>query len=300
MEAARIARPAARLERAQLVLIATLLALAVVAWVATDERMGGMESMPGMDLGGLGFYLTVWVVMMAAMMFPSVAPTVLMYDRLREGHRARGKGAAPDATALFVAGYLLVWTTAGLAAYGLFALGRELDPAFLAWDEAGRWITAGVIITAAVYQVTPWKNACLVKCRSPMMFLAERWRHGRLGGLELGLRHGAWCLGCCWALMAALFAVGLMSLGWMALIAGFIAAEKLLPWPRAARYSVAVCLLVLGVAVAAAPSDVPGFAEPDGAEMGGGHGDSMKMAPDSMKTEPDSMKMEPGAKNMAP
>ena len=233
----------------------------------TDDRMGGMESMPGMDLGEVGFYVTVWVVMMAAMMFPSVAPTVLMYDRLREGHRARGKGAAADATALFVAGYLCVWTAAGLAAYGLIELVRAIDPAFLAWEEAGRYVTGGVIVAAAVYQLTPFKEACLVKCRSPMMFLAERWRDGRTGALSLGLRHGAWCLGCCWALMAALFAVGLMSLGWMALIAAFIAAEKLLPWPAMARRTVAVLLLALGLGVAIAPGDVPGFTEPHGEKM---------------------------------
>ena len=279
MGAAPLARPVPRTERLQLILIAVLLGLAVVAWVVSDQRMAGMDSMPGMELGGLGFYLTVWVAMMAAMMFPSVAPTVLMYDRLREGHRIRGRGAAPDATALFVIGYLLVWTAAGLAAYGLFELGRELDPGFLAWDEAGRWITGGVIVMAAAYQLTPWKNACLVKCRSPMMFLAERWRHGRLGGLELGVRHGAWCLGCCWALMAALFAVGLMSLGWMALIAGCIAAEKLLPWPRSARLAVALGLLVLGLAVASVPGRVPGFAEPGGGGDSGGQGPAMQMSP---------------------
>ena len=127
-----------------------------------------------------------------------------------------------------------------------------------------------MILAAAIYQVTPLKQACLVKCRSPMMFLAERWRHGRLGALELGARHGAWCLGCCWALMAALFAVGVMSLGWMALIAAFIAAEKLLPWPVAARRTVAVLLLVLGLGIAFAPADVPGFAEPQRDVDGGG------------------------------
>ena len=281
MEAARVQTRSAtaRLDRGQLGLLGALLALAVVAWLVTDDRMGGMDSTPGMALGSLGFYLTVWVVMMAAMMFPSVAPTVLMYDRLREGHRARGKGAAPDATPLFVGGYLLVWTAAGLAAYGLFELVRAIDPAFLAWDEAGRYVTAGVIVAAAVYQLTPLKQACLVKCRSPMMFLAERWRHGRAGAVELGTRHGAWCLGCCWALMAALFAVGVMSLGWMALIAAFIAAEKLLPWPAAARRTVAVLLLLLGLGVAIAPGDVPGFAEPAAGmpDGGGGHGDGMQM-----------------------
>ena len=278
MEAARwSARAAAsRLERTQLALLGVLLALAVVAWLVTQDRMGGMESVPGMSLGGLGFYVTVWVVMMAAMMFPSVAPTVLMYDRLREGHRARGKGASADATALFVAGYLLVWTAAGLAAYALFELVRAIDPAFLAWDEAGRYVTGGVIVAAAVYQVTPLKQACLAKCRSPMMFLAERWRNGRAGAVELGVRHGAWCLGCCWALMAALFAVGIMSLGWMALVAAFIAAEKLLPWPTGARLAVALSLLALGLGVAFFPADVPGFAEPDGMQGGGGHGEPMQ------------------------
>jgi predicted metal-binding membrane protein len=279
LEASRLsARPtAARLGRAQLALLAALLGLAAVAWLVTNDRMGGMDSTPGMDLGGLGFYVTVWVVMMAAMMFPSVAPTVLMYDRLREGHRARGKGAAPDATALFVAGYLAVWTAAGLAAYGLLELVRAIDPAFLGWDEAGRYVAGGVIVAAAIYQVTPLKQACLVKCRSPMMFLAERWRNGRTGAFELGSRHGAWCLGCCWALMAALFAVGVMSLGWMALIAAFIAGEKLLPWPAVARGAVAVVLLALGLGVALFPSDVPGFAEPDGGMHGNGGG--MKMMP---------------------
>jgi predicted metal-binding membrane protein len=274
VEAAGFTRPrsAARSDPPRVALIATLLTLAVLAWVVTDARMGGMESVPGMDLGGLGFYLTVWVVMMAAMMFPSVAPTVTMYDRLRAGHRAKGHGAAPDATAIFVTGYLLVWTAAGLVAYGLLQLGRELAPPFLAWDEGGRWLTGGVIVAAALYQVTPWKHACLVKCRSPMMFLAERWRHGRAGALDLGIRHGAWCLGCCWALMAGLFAIGAMSLSWMAVIAAFIAAEKLLPWPRTARYAVALSLLVLGLAVVISPADVPGFADPSGHATPGGMG----------------------------
>jgi predicted metal-binding membrane protein len=267
--------PTPRLERHQLALVAALLGLAIAAWVVTDDRMAGMSSTPGMSLGGLGFYVTVWVVMMAAMMFPSVAPTVLMYDRLREGHRAKGRGAARGATAIFVSGYLLAWTAAGLLAYGLLELGRELDPAFLAWDDAGRWLTGGIVVAAAVYQVTPWKRACLGMCRSPASFLAERWRDGRAGALELGARHGAWCLGCCWALMAALFAVGVMSLGWMALIAAFIAGEKLLPWPRATRYAVALALVVLGLAVAIVPQDVPGFTEPSGEAMD--HGAGMQM-----------------------
>ena len=281
MEAARLSarRATSRLGGAQLALLGALLALAVVAWLVTNDRMSGMDPTPGMGLGGLGFYVTVWVAMMAAMMFPSVAPTVLMYDRLREGHRARGKGAAADATALFVVGYLCVWTGAGLAAYGLLELVRAIDPAFLAWEETGRYVTGGVIVAAAAYQLTPLKHACLVNCRSPMMFLAERWRDGRVGALELGTRHGAWCFGCCWALMAALFAVGVMSLGWMALIAALIAGEKLLPWPLAARRTVAMLLLLLGLGVALTPGAVPGFTEPGGAmhDGGNGHGAGMQM-----------------------
>ena len=254
-------------------LLSTLLALAVVSWVVTDDRMGGMESMPGMDLGSLGFYVTVWVVMMAAMMFPSVAPTVLMYDRLRAGHHERGQGAPADATGLFVAGYLAVWSAAGLVGYALFELAGELSLGFLAWDRAGQYVAAGVIAAAAVYQLTPLKQACLVRCRSPFMFIAERWRHGRAGALRIGLAHGAWCLGCCWALMAALFAIGVMSLAWMAVVAGLIAAEKLLPRPRGARLVVAGLLLALAIAVAVAPEQLPAFAVPDGGMEGAGMDD---------------------------
>ena len=146
-------------------------------------------------------------------------------------------------------GYRLVWTAAGLVAYALVELVRSLDPPFLAWGEAGRHITAGVIAAAAAYQLTSAKETCLAACRDPML-LAERWRHRRGGALEVGLRYGAWCLGCCWALMAALFAMGVMSLGWMALIAAFIGAERLLAGPNAPRRAVALSLLVLGLGVA--------------------------------------------------
>jgi predicted metal-binding membrane protein len=255
----------ARDDPARRALLVALLALAVVAWLVTNSRMGGMESTPGMDLGTVGYFAGVWVAMMAAMMLPAVAPTVLTYDRLRAGQPTDGTATTIEATALFVAGYLIVWTAAGLAAYALVELVRSVDPAFLDWDAAGRYVTGGVILAAAVYQVTPHKQACLAECRSPLAFLAERWRSGRPGALELGVRHGAWCLGCCWALMAALFAVGVMSLGWMALIAAFIAAERLLPWLTATRSAVALALLVIGLGVTFTPDAVPGFTEPSGA-----------------------------------
>jgi predicted metal-binding membrane protein len=245
-------------ERERLSLLAVLLALAAVGWLVTDARMDGMAG-PGMDLGGLGFYVTVWVVMMAAMMFPSVAPTVLLYDHLRAGGQGRPQRAPRDATALFVAGYLIVWTGAGLVAYALLEALRSLDLEAFSWDHGGRYVAGGVIVVAAVYQLTPLKNACLTRCRSPLMFLAERWRDGRAGGLRLGAEHGAWCVGCCWGLMVALFAVGIMSVGWMAFVAALIAVEKLLPWGRVANLGVASLLLLLGVAVALVPDQLPGL-----------------------------------------
>lgn len=241
--------------RARLGLIALLLALAAVAWFSTADRMAGMDAGPGTNLGALGWFLGVWVVMMAAMMLPSLAPTVALYTTMT---RRRGIGQA----LLFTGGYLLVWGAAGVAAYGLFRLGRSLFGGDLAWHTGGRWLAGGVLALAAVYELTPLKNVCLGKCRSPLAFLLGNWREGRRGALEMGSRHGGWCLGCCWALMAALFALGIMSLAWMAFVAALIALEKTLPWRRTVTWGTAAILLVLAVAVVAVPSSVPGLVVP--------------------------------------
>jgi predicted metal-binding membrane protein len=241
--------------RARRGLVVLLLALAAVAWWSTVDRMAGMDAGPGTDLGALGWFLGVWVVMMAAMMFPSLAPTVALYTTMT---RRRG----PGRPLLFTAGYLLVWGAAGLGAYGLFELGKRLFGADLAWHAGGRWFAAGVLAVAAVYELTPLKDRCLAKCRSPLGFLLGTWRDGRLGPLEMGSRHAGWCLGCCWALMAALFALGVMSVVWMAFVAALIALEKTLPWRRAATWGTAAILLVLAVAVLAAPHAVPGLVVP--------------------------------------
>jgi predicted metal-binding membrane protein len=250
----------------QLGLVALLLALAAIAWAATDNQMSGMDAGPGTDPGTLGFFLGVWVVMMAAMMFPSIAPMVVMQVRIQEGRRDRGQSVPIGATALFVAGYLITWTAAGLVGFGLFQLGKELTGDAFAWDSAGPYLAGGVILLAAVYQFTPLKDVCLRHCRSPFMFLMTHWRAGRIGALRMGLIHGGWCVGCCWALMAALFALGVMSIGWMAFIAALIAIEKLLPWKAVANRGIAVLLLVLGLGVAFTPADVPGLTLPDSPE----------------------------------
>ena len=266
MESATLRRTPPLPGLVQLGLIFGLLLFAAVGWAVTDDRMGGMDAGPGTALGGLGWFLGVWVVMMAAMMFPSIYPMVMMYARLQEGKREKGQAPPTGATAIFVGGYLVSWAAAGLLGYTIFEGVRSLDLGWLAWDEAGSYVAGGVIVGAAIYQLTPLKDVCLRHCRNPLMFIATHWRAGRMGALQMGIEHGGFCVGCCWMLMAALFALGVMSLGWMALIAAFIAIEKLLPWKAIANRGIAVALIVLGLAVAIAPEDVPGLTVPGSPE----------------------------------
>jgi predicted metal-binding membrane protein len=227
----------------------------------TAERMTGMDAGPGTDLGVLGWFTGVWVVMMAAMMFPALAPTVALYAKMTS---ARG----PSRGLLFAAGYLLIWGAAGVLAYALFRIGRGLFADSLAWRAGGQRFAAAVLFAAAIYELTPLKDVCLHKCRSPLGFLLGVWRDGPRGALEMGARHAAWCLGCCWALMAALFALGVMSLAWMALLAALITLEKTFPWRRAATWSTTVVLLALAAGLLAAPHAVPGLVVPAGGHAG--------------------------------
>jgi predicted metal-binding membrane protein len=253
-------RPALAAVRGRLALIGLLLALAALGWWWTVDRMDGMDQGPGTPPGALGWFVGVWVVMMAAMMLPSVSPTVALYARMT-------RKRAPWAPLAFTAGYLVTWSAAGLLAYGVFVLGRELAGEQLAWDGAGRWLAGGTLLLAAAYELTPLKDACLGKCRSPLGFLLGRWRDGLHGALGMGARHGAWCLGCCWALMASLFALGVMSIAAMAFVAALIAFEKTVPWERAAKWGTAVVLLALGVLLIAAPDAIPGLTIPAGMGM---------------------------------
>ena len=241
--------------RGRLGVIALLFAAAGVAWWVTAKRMAGMDMGPGTDLGALGWFAGIWVVMMAAMMFPSVAPTVGIYARMTRGRDAL-------APVLFVCGYLAVWSAAGIAAYGVFRAGRVVLGDDLHWHGAGRWVAGATLLLAAAYEVTPLKDMCLSKCRSPVGYFMGAWRRGRLGAVRMGAGHGTWCLGCCWALMAALFALGVMSLAWSAVVAALIALEKTLPWKRPATLATTAILLVLAVGLIASPGDVPGLTVP--------------------------------------
>jgi predicted metal-binding membrane protein len=272
MESASLRRAPPLPDMLRIGLIFGLLLLAVLAWALTDDRMAGMDAGPGTDPGALGFWVTAWVVMMAAMMFPAIAPMVVMQARIEEGRRRQGKESEVGTTTLFVCGYLLTWTAAGLVGYAVIQAGQALSLDFLSWDRAGPYVAGGVIVAAALYQLTPLKDVCLRKCRNPMMFLLTAWRPGRLGALRMGLEHGGWCVGCCWGLMAALFALGVMSIGWMVFVAALIAIEKLLPWRVIANRGVAVVLIVLGITVAFMPEDVPGLTLPDSPEAHGAMG----------------------------
>ena len=241
---------------------AALLALAGVAWWISDVRMSGMDAGPGSPLGTFGFFLGTWVVMMTAMMFPSVGPMVNMYVNIQRGRRRRGMVAPSGATALFVTGYLIVWTAAGVLAYLAFKAGARLGGRSINWAEQGRWVAGAIILVAAVYELTPLKQACLGRCRGPVSFILGSWRSGRAGALRMGIKHGAWCLGCCWALMAALFALGVMSLAWMTVIGALIAIEKLLPWRRVGVAITTGVLVLLAVGVSLVPSHVPGLTIP--------------------------------------
>jgi predicted metal-binding membrane protein len=235
----------------QLGLVASLLVVAAGAWAVTGDRMGGMDAGPGTELGSLGWFAVVWVTMMAAMMLPSIAPMVLAHARVQIG-----------ATPAFVAGYLLTWAAVGMLGYALVEGVRSLDLGVLAWDEAGPYVAGGAILTAAIYQLSPPKNRNLRRCRNPRAFVSEHWRPGPVGALRMGIEHGRMCVASSWALMAALFALGVMSVGWMVLVAALIATEKLLPWRTAATHGIAVLLAVLGIALALAPEDVPGLTVP--------------------------------------
>jgi len=223
------------------VVLAALAAVIAAAWAYLV--LGAGIEMEMMDMGGgqlmvmspewtpayAALIFVMWLVMMAAMMLPSAAPTILLVGALAR-HRSANPGTAPATAVVFALGYLLVWCGFSIAAtvlqWGLDAAGLLSETMAL-----GNAIFAGaVLIAAGVYQWTPLKDACLKHCRSPAQFLVQHWRRGAFGAIRTGIRHGMFCLGCCWMLMALLFVGGLMNLAWVALITLFVLFEKTMPW----------------------------------------------------------------------
>jgi predicted metal-binding membrane protein len=249
------------------VILGALLALAAIAWAvvigqALALRGSSMDSMSGgapmgLTMGmGVVLFLAIWVAMMVAMMFPSAAPMVLLFSTIAAGKRQRGQAYVP--TWIFVSGYLLVWTLAGILAYlaaaGLDALASH---SMLLMNNASR-IGGVLLVAAGIYQLSPLKNVCLAKCRTPTQFLMTSWRDGSAGALRMGVEHGIFCLGCCWLLFVILFPLGMMNIAALALLTALIFAEKVLPVGRPVALGAGVALVAYGVLVVAVPALLPG------------------------------------------
>lgn len=246
-------------------LAGALLGLAALAWVATgrladpDMRMGlltGGNSMTSMTDSTMSIvlFLVTWVVMMVAMMFPAIAPVAVTVHRwvVRTG-RSRLDSV------LFVAGYLLVWSASGI---GVYAVITYLIPR-LPEGEAAVRVGAIVLVAAGVYQFTPLKELCLRHCRSPLAFIAEhttKLSRGGLSGAKVGAVHGMFCLGCCWTLMIVLVLLGVMSLAWMAAVAGVIILEKRLPRGWSVTRPAGLALMTGGIVLSLSPETLPAFA----------------------------------------
>lgn len=215
-----------------------LVAIAGGCWAVTVQRMQGMDTGPGTDLGGPGWFAVVWLTMTAAMMLPSLSPMAVAYARTA----GRGQAHSIARTVVFAAGYLLPWVAFGALAYALVEGVRSLHPGFLAQDGAGQYLAGGVILGAALYELSTAKARCMRRCRDSHLL---RRRPGAAGALVMGMEQGGFCVGCSGALMAALFALGVMSIAWMLLIAALVAIEKLLPWTVISIGATATVLAVL-------------------------------------------------------
>jgi predicted metal-binding membrane protein len=221
--------------------IASIAALAGVGWwyLVREAAPGGSSAPMAMGQPPFPALLLMWSLMMVAMMLPSATPAILLYSRVRQGD-SRGAIAR---TWVFVAGYLIVWLVFALAA----ALAQRLliDGAPMLDSAPAQ---GALLIAAGVYQLSPFKSACLRQCRGPAQFLSRHWRPGYEGAVLLGVRHGAYCLGCCWMLMLLLFVGGVMNLLWIAALTLLVTAEKLLPQGRLIARVSAVLLLAAGLA----------------------------------------------------
>jgi predicted metal-binding membrane protein len=252
------------LRRERLIIGGCLAAMAILAWLYlfhTKTAMPGMSmagmDMPGMVMPGLQVWgpstvlllFVMWAVMMVAMMLPSATPMLLAFLTVNKQRQAAARPYVP--VSIFLFGYLAVWTgfsaVATLAEWGLHQAAL-LSPAMAATSPT---LNGGLLIAAGVFQWTPLKSACLKGCRSPLTFLMSEWREGAAGAFIMGLRHGAFCVGCCWVLMALLFVAGVMNLFWVAVIALFVMAEKILAKGELLGHVTGIALLIAGAAMMA-------------------------------------------------
>jgi len=260
-----------------LTLLVSLIAVTAIAWAftlyqplamgaSTSSAMGEMEGMAmedmamdgmsgGWSFAGLLVFVTVWTIMMVAMMLPAAAPMILIFAAAQ----ARRDQHVAVPTWIFISGYILVWAGAGLGAYALDQAFTELwsshpSSAAVSWAPLALGIA---LILAGLYQFTPLKHVCLRQCRSPWGFVAQYWREGRAGAVNMGVRHGLYCLGCCWALFAVLTAIGMMSIAWMLSLTLVVFAEKVIPFGLRISAAVGLALIALGLLIASGALQLP-------------------------------------------
>lgn len=258
--------PRSALRLSVVVILFSLIALAAAAWISSARQARGGDMTPGIGrlfgaaqmepMGGdmtsssvampLPLFLSMWVTMMVAMMFPAVAPMVVAHWRL-----TYRRGGSPLAVVLFASGYLLTWAVIGVLAFALYRALLSFAPTLTA--RSASLLAGGILVLAGAYQFTPLKSVCLKHCRSPLDFLSH-WKPGLAGAARMGVEHGLYCVGCCWGLMLVLFAVGLANLAWMGILATIIFVEKVAPFGWAMRKGVGAGLAMLGAVIVAVPA----------------------------------------------
>lgn len=237
-------------------ILLALVLLSGLAWAITVYEAGGMGwgmftcsmtmGTPFSVRNGV-LYVVLWGVMMVAMMFPAMTPTVGLFHIIAKRRQEQGLSFTPGW--VFLAGYITLWTLTGSVGYGIDLAIQSLPEQFPVLRTYGMVIGGVTLVGAGIYQLTPLKYLCLSHCRSPLGFLLENWRDGSLGAFRMGVRHGLYCLGCCWSLMVVLFVVGTMNLVWMGLLSAVIFVEKIIPHGVEMGKASGIVLIALGLAL---------------------------------------------------
>ncbi|CDX63267.1 conserved membrane hypothetical protein [Mesorhizobium plurifarium] len=251
------------------IILALLIAAAAAAWALLVRQQTDMDAGMRMVSPTMGMtaalFLAVWLIMMIAMMFPAAAPMILTFHQVQSGKR--GRGQAFVSTWVFVAGYMLVWTATGVLAFAA-AAGAEMLAGYVGLSAATAARIGGALLMAAgAYQLSPLKDLCLAKCRTPIGFILTSWRDGQWGAVRMGLQHGLFCLGCCWLLFLALFPLGIMNIAAMAAVTLLVFAEKTFPHGELIAKVSGVALLLYGAAVLVFPQALPTFQPMDAMMM---------------------------------
>ena len=243
----------------RIVILGLLLVLAAASWALLVWQTAGVDMDMAMATPTMGMraplFLTIWVVMMVAMMFPTAAPMILTFHKLQASKRERGEAFV--STWVFVAAYLLVWGLAGIVAFAGASAAEAVAASAAPSHATAARIGGAFLVVAGAYQLTPFKDLCLAKCRTPIGFIMTSWRDGTAGALRMGLLHGGYCLGCCWLLFVVLFPLGIMNISAMAVITLVVFAEKTLARGRLIARGTAAVLVAYGAAVIVAPRALP-------------------------------------------